>query len=112
MGPLPRADREAMVHTWRLIGWHLGLKDRFNVCNSVEDLEDCFQDYMQWTPQRLRTCRECTHLLQQAAADGFGAHLGLGRRYWEGFLASLHDVRGEQVPYTRVRPLPGMVSLA
>jgi len=108
MGPLPRKDREAMVHVWRLIGWHLGIEDRFNVCNSVDDLEACFQDYMEWTPQRLRSCRESTHILQLAAVQGFGRHLFFGQRYWEGFLAALHNMRGLTIPYTRVKPLPGI----
>jgi len=112
MGPLPPSDREAMVHVWRLIGWHLGIQDRFNVCNSVEGMAACFEDYMEWTPQRLRTCRESTHLLQLAAVQGFGTHLALGKRYWEGFLSSLQDVRGVQVLYVRVRPLPGMAAVA
>jgi len=110
MGPLPRGDREAMVHMWRLVGWHLGIQDRFNVCNSLDDLEACFEDYMRWTPQRLRTCRECTHTLQLAAVQGFGQHLFAGQRYWEGFLAALQDFRGMEIPYVRVRPLPGMVA--
>uniref|UniRef100_A0A7S1RH83 ER-bound oxygenase mpaB/mpaB'/Rubber oxygenase catalytic domain-containing protein n=1 Tax=Alexandrium catenella TaxID=2925 RepID=A0A7S1RH83_ALECA len=102
-------EREAMVHVWRLIGWHLGIQDRFNVCTSVDDLEACFEDYMRWTPQRLRSCRESTHVLQRVAVEGFGTHLFLGQQYWKGFLAALQNVRGLDINYVRVKPLPGMM---
>jgi len=104
-----------MVETWRLIGWHLGIEDQYNVCESLEHLEACFHDYMQWTPVRLRTCRECTHVLQAAAARGFGVHLPLGEHYWKGFLCMLpkesysHGFGSQEM---RVLPLPGMVELA
>lgn len=113
MRRLPDADREAMVHVWRLIGWHLGIKDQFNVCSSVKDLDAYLEDFMLWTPQRLRTCREATHTLQLAAIAGFGKHTGLGVRYWEGFLAMLQTVNGSSnIHYMRVQPLPSMTDFA
>lgn len=108
MSPFPIADKEAMVHAWRLIGWHLGIEDKFNVCRSADHLAQCLNDYMEWTPQRLRTCRESTHVLQLAAVNGFGKYLGLGRHYWKGFVGALQNMRGIDVKYSRIEPLPGM----
>jgi hypothetical protein len=61
---LTEEERGAMVATWRLIGHHLGIRDEYNVCASLARLDACFADYMEHTPQRLRTCREATHALQ------------------------------------------------
>lgn len=108
MQPFTAAELEAMVHTWRIIGWHLGIEDQFNVCRSPEHLAQCLEDYMVWTPQRLRTCRESTHILQLAAVSGFGKHLGLGIHYFKGFIAALQNMRGIQVRYSNIEALPGM----
>jgi hypothetical protein len=72
MGRFAPADREAMVHVWRLIGWHLGILDEFNVADSVERVDACWADYMEWTPLRLTTCRPPTHALQRSVMQGFG----------------------------------------
>lgn len=110
MAPFSDADKEAMVHTWRIVGWHLGIEDQFNVCQSSQHLAECLDDYMTWTPQRLRTCRESTHVLQLAAVRGFGKHLGLGEHYWRGFLSTLQNLRGQDIKYSRIEALPGMAS--
>lgn len=109
--PLAPEDREAMVHTWRVIGWHLGIKDEFNVCSSASDLAAYFDDYMLWTPQRLNSCRECTHALQQSAVAGFGKHTGIGERYWEGFLGMAQIMGGQNIEYVRCKPLFGMTTI-
>ena len=118
MGPLPPADKAAMVHMWRLVGYHLGVHDAFNVCESVERVEACFDDLMAWNPDRLRTCRESTHTLQAAASRGFGKHLGVGEAYWVAFLVALErgrlglgDGAGGQPGYVRARPLAGLVEI-
>ena len=73
--PLLHAHR---YHCWRLIGYHLGILDEFNVCASMPELERCLGDYMEWTPARLRTCRASTHELQHAVCDAFGVNTGMG----------------------------------
>merc|ERR1712007_242295 len=109
MEPVAMADREAMVHVWRLIGWHLGIKDEFNVCRSVEYMSACMEDYMIWMPQRLRTCRPVAHVLQKSVIQGFGRHSGLGERYYEGFFSVFQTVRGmEAATNSFFQPLPGM----
>lgn len=112
MGKLPEADVEAMVHVWRLIGWHLGILDEFNVCSSVPLLRDCMSDYMVWIPQRFLTCREATHHLQDAVVRGFGQHAILGERYFEGLLVALQDSRHPGISYVRSTPLDGMPAVA
>jgi hypothetical protein len=111
MGALPLRDRTAMVATWRLIGWHLGILDEFNVCSSVERLQRAFDDFMIFTPQRLLTCRESTHALQASAVAGFGKHMGTGEAYWAGFLGALQAGRYKECAYIRAQPRPCMVRL-
>eukprot|EP00932_Pfiesteria_piscicida_P023113 SRR837773.9849.p2 GENE.SRR837773.9849~~SRR837773.9849.p2 ORF type:complete len:203 (-),score=52.17 SRR837773.9849:59-646(-) len=101
-----------MVHVWRLIGWHLGIRDEFNVCASVSLMQDCLDDYMVWVPQRFLTCREATHHLQDAVVRGFGRHAILGERYFEGLLVALQDSRHPGICYVRTTPLPGLPSVA
>merc|ERR1711920_833321 len=72
----------------------------------------CMEDYMTWTPQRLRTCRTATQVLQKSALQGFGAHIGLGERYWEGFLRACQVASGMETSECHFRPLPGMAELA
>ena len=65
----------------RLIGYHLGIRDEFGACNSLEDAEAMFDEYMIWTPQRLRSCRESTHILQAwARAASLPEGSAAGRR--------------------------------
>ena len=37
VGAFSPADKEALVHMWRLVGYHLGIRDEYNICNSVSD---------------------------------------------------------------------------
>ena len=112
MGRFPHEERDAMIHTWRLIGWHLGILDEFNVCSSVERVDACWADYMEWTPLRLTTCRMTTHLLQKSVMQAFGTYLGMGERYWSGFIKNLETVCVDNVEYVQVKPIPGMAALA
>lgn len=112
MGRFDVPQRRAMVHTWRLIGWHLGILDEFNVCESVARVDACWADYMEWTPQRLTTCRPATHTLQHAVMRAFGRHLGMGEAYWSGFIKNLENVCVDGIRYVQVEPMPGMAALA
>lgn len=84
-------EKRDMVACWRLIGYHLGIHDEFNLCRSLEHLDDCFADYMVHTKRRILTARDCTHRLQQTAVDGFGLGSGLGSEVWWGFLSAFRS---------------------
>lgn len=86
---LSRDQLIPMIHMWRLIGWHLGILDEFNCCNSLSHLEDLYDDYMYWTPLRYATSRESTYTLRRYVCDAFGSGTGLGVHYWEGYLSLL-----------------------
>ncbi len=108
-GKLTKEDKEAMTHVWRLIGYHLGIMDEFNVCTSFERNCELLDDWMKWTPHRLVTCRECTFELQRTAVEGFGQFTGIGEEFWIALLYKASDSRDWDIDFLRVRkPLPGM----
>ncbi len=43
--PLSTQDKKDMLHCWRLIGFLLGIQDKFNVCNSLEQSEDYVREF-------------------------------------------------------------------
>ena len=47
-----KADKEAMIHVWRLIGYHLGIMDEYNICTSFDRNKELLDDWMYWTPHR------------------------------------------------------------
>jgi len=75
-------------------------------------MREMLDEYMSWTPLRLKTARECTHELQSAVVKGFGAHTPMGIRFFEGLLWSMQTARGWNVEYVRVKPLAGMDEIA
>lgn len=97
-----------MIHCWRLIGWHLGILDEFNICTSEEKLQSYFDDYMRWTPHRLKTCRSSTHKLQFATCHSFGRYTGVGEQLFFGLVTSLEHSRGISVPYSKIKSYPYM----
>ncbi|KNC87726.1 hypothetical protein SARC_00160 [Sphaeroforma arctica JP610] len=72
------AELEPMVHMWRLIGYHLGIQDRFNVCASVERMNSCLQEFNTFCEQRAATARPYTNKLRSMALEGFGTFTGIG----------------------------------
>lgn len=103
-----RQERIDLCHCWRLIGYHLGLMDEFNVCNSLEDMEDMVLEFMQFTPVRWRTCRPSTFELQRTAIDGFGSFTGLGAEFYMGMMKFSCNSRSWGVDYLERDCLPGM----
>ncbi|KAH9258694.1 hypothetical protein BASA81_003196 [Batrachochytrium salamandrivorans] len=81
-----RQQRQDLCHCWRLIGYHLGLQDEYNCCNSLEDMEDMVMEFMSFTPVRWCTARPSTFELQRTAIEGFGKYNRVGARvlYWSG----------------------------
>ena len=110
-GSLPEDQRRDMYHCWRLIGWHLGLLDEYNLCKSMEELEACFQDYVPWTPRRLATCRESTHELQRSVCRAFGFNTGFGSQWYKGLVHRFTDSRNFDVGYTRLSCSTGLRGL-
>ena len=104
---IPYGDIEDMVHAWRLIGYHLGILDAYNVCNSANEMSCILDEYLSFTPQRLSTVRESTHELQKTVVAGFGRYTPLGVNFWQGLLWSMQHARGWNVEYVRFKPLLG-----
>ena len=109
-GPFARQELEDVTHAWRLVGYHLGVLDEFNVCNSLEESQQIFRDWMHWTPLRMATCRDATYRLQETAIDGFGKYTGSGREMWIGLLHYSTKARGFEVDYLKSTPIPGLNS--
>jgi len=106
--PLSTAEKKAMLHCWRLIGYHLGILDEYNTCTSLPVAEALCEEYLLWTPARLTTCRESTHELQRLCCEGLGKFTPLGVNYYKGFLCSLQKARFWNLPYVRIEPLQGV----
>ncbi len=88
-GPIFREDIQDMVYTWRLIGWHLGILDEYNVCKSLSFLDAAMEDYMAWMGRRLQTIRPETHELRRTAIEGFAVQSGMGKQLWYGALNTI-----------------------
>ena len=82
-------ERAAMVATWRLIGWHLGIEDRFNACRSCAVLDATCADFMASVPARFESVGAETLELQVAVARAFGAKLPVGVQWFLGWTDAL-----------------------
>lgn len=103
-----RQERTDLCHCWRLIGFHLGLQDEYNCCNSLEDMEDMVMEFMRFTPVRWCTARPSTFELQRTAIEGFGKYTGLGQEFFTGLVQFSSKSRGWGVDYLERPNLPGM----
>ena len=110
VGTFSKEDKADMLYCWRYIGYHLGILDEYNSCNSLEDAEALFEEYMKWTPARFDSCRPSTIELQRKCCDGFGKYTGIGIQYFEAFLCSTQtsEARGWNTEYVSVRPFWGV----
>eukprot|EP01062_Namystynia_karyoxenos_P026251 TRINITY_DN20451_c0_g1_i2.p1 TRINITY_DN20451_c0_g1~~TRINITY_DN20451_c0_g1_i2.p1 ORF type:complete len:452 (+),score=161.41 TRINITY_DN20451_c0_g1_i2:76-1356(+) len=100
-----REDMAAMLSVMRVVGYHLGIEDQYNTCNSLDEAEAMFIEYMSWTPQRFRTCRESTHMLQYNVAAGFGRATPLGEAFWMAYTKNTSFAQGAYaVDYVRMEP--------
>jgi len=105
---LSTADKEAMIHCWRFIGHHLGIKEQFNTCRSLKEATAMMEEYMVWTPRRLETCRDTTYDLQRLCCEGFGVFTGAGKNAFQGFLTALQKSSWADVNYVKEKPLEGV----
>ena len=103
-----RRDREALCHTWRLLGFWLGIHDEFNPCRSLDEMEEMVDEYMTWVPLRLQTCRPETFALQSTAVEGFGMYTGLGVESYVGMLHATCNARGLEIDYLARKSVFGM----
>src|SRR3989338_11473834 len=66
-------ERDDFIHLWRCIGWHLGIKDEYNPCNSTGG---CFamldEFYASIVPHLTSHPRPSSLQLLNSAIDGFG----------------------------------------
>eukprot|EP00511_Aplanochytrium_stocchinoi_P006462 CAMPEP_0204827328 /NCGR_PEP_ID=MMETSP1346-20131115/4808_1 /ASSEMBLY_ACC=CAM_ASM_000771 /TAXON_ID=215587 /ORGANISM="Aplanochytrium stocchinoi, Strain GSBS06" /LENGTH=379 /DNA_ID=CAMNT_0051955695 /DNA_START=162 /DNA_END=1299 /DNA_ORIENTATION=+ len=111
-------EKTDMTACWRIIGYYLGILDEYNPCKSWQELEACFEDYMQRTPDRLLSPRPCTFELQRTAIQGFGMGTGLGKEFWYGVHAiQLEGLERRGIVFDKVNilhrePKPGMLAIA
>lgn len=116
-GTPTRADRAALCHFWRVVGFHLGLHDEFNPCASLELQDAMAREFIAWVPTRLATARPCTFELQRAAVEGFGEFTGIGVDGFAGLLEATTRAKGVPPGYLKtpasvgVRPLGGVAFL-
>ena len=90
---LTRDEMKDWCHAWRLIGYHLGIKDEFNICNSLDDMEALVDEWMLYAPYRFKTCRASAFALQRTALDGFGKYTGIGIEFFSAVLHSSFQTR-------------------
>jgi len=76
------AEAAEMCYFWRFIGYHLGIHDAYNPCESLESLEAATVDFMAWTRPRLLRLRPSTHDLRRTAIEGFAMLTGSGVNFW------------------------------
>jgi hypothetical protein len=107
---LSKQEMEDWCHVWRIIGYHLGIQDEFNCCNSVEDLEAMTEEYMDYVPLRFKTCRPATFALQRTALEGFGKYSGVGVEFFSGMLHASCESRdwGTDLDYLERPCHPGL----
>ena len=83
------SERRDMVAVWRLIGWHLGIEDRFNACRDCATLDATCEDFMRWVPQRFASVRPETLTMLLAVCRAFGSNSPLGVDWYVGWVTAL-----------------------
>ena len=104
---LSDSEIEAMTHTWRLIGWHLGILDDYNICSSVKYMNECLDDFNEWKLPLLTTCRESTYKLQKAFIIGFGKYVFFGVEFYNAYIVTTEEMI-YQLKLTKFKQLPYM----
>ncbi|CAD7965111.1 unnamed protein product [Amoebophrya sp. A120] len=79
-------ELDAMVHCMRFIGYHLGIEDEFNCCESLSTLENATTEFVAWAPHLFRTQRACSFELRRTAMEGFSFKVGLGNAFFHAAL--------------------------
>jgi len=110
---LSREELKDWVHAWRIIGYHLGIMDEFNMCNSLENMEAIVEEWMTYVPLRFKTCRPATFELQRTALEGFGKYTGIGIEFFSAMLHASCESRdwGTDLDYIERPCLPGLKTL-
>jgi len=75
---LSEEDQEAWIHTWRFIGYLLGIEDDFNACTSQRKGEILMQEFYSWVPVLTAHHRRSSLELYHATVRGIGTYTGLG----------------------------------
>jgi len=92
--PLAADDRDALCHTWRLIGRWLGIADEFNPCASLEEMDAMVAEMLALAPARARGCGASALALQDAALTGLGQYTALGVEFQLAMLRATCAARG------------------
>jgi hypothetical protein len=78
--PIINEEYDDFVHLWRYIGYHLGIDDRYNPCNSAARSLQLRDEFFATVPHYTRACRPSTIIMVRSCLYGFGTHLGMGHR--------------------------------
>eukprot|EP00392_Amoebophrya_sp_AT5.2_P011942 g12032.t1 len=97
-------DLDAMVHTMRLIGYYLGIRDDCNICSSLETLETATAEFVAWAPHLWLTQRACSFELRRTAMEGFAGRAGLGNAFYHATL--WHSLSSELFGPSTAKPKP------
>jgi len=106
--PLTYRQKRDLCHTWRVVGYFLGIQDRYNVCASLHTMNDLVEDWLLWVPRRLQTCRPVTFDLQRAAIAGFGQYTGAGSEFFWGLLHASCSNSDFELDYLQQPALTGL----
>ncbi|CAD7944604.1 unnamed protein product [Amoebophrya sp. A25] len=100
---IPLSEKREMIYTWRVIAFFLGIRDEYNVCESVEKMEEFFQEhFMPFTLRRFATCRiSTTEKLRRTAIEGLGWQTGAGATFFKALfeIGMLHSRHYDFSPY-------------
>jgi hypothetical protein len=106
--PLTQQEKKDVCHAWRVVGYFLGIHDEFNMCADVDTMSAMTEEWLEWVPLRMKTCREQTFILQKAALDGFGLYTGVGSELFVGILHASCSNSAFEVEYLQQPSLTGM----
>eukprot|EP00927_Polykrikos_kofoidii_P084887 TRINITY_DN9077_c1_g2_i1.p1 TRINITY_DN9077_c1_g2~~TRINITY_DN9077_c1_g2_i1.p1 ORF type:complete len:690 (+),score=86.90 TRINITY_DN9077_c1_g2_i1:57-2126(+) len=109
-GCIGEDEKRDMVYAWRVIAFYLGIRDRYNICESVETMDEFFeQHFMRFTLRRFETCRiETAAKLRQTAIEGLGWQTGLGTTLFKAFfeVGMFYSCHFDFSPYVEKNLLP------
>ena len=106
--PLSYREKRDLCHAWRVVGYFLGIQDQFNICSSIDSMNALTEEWLQWVPLRLQTCRPETFELQKAAIEGFGRYTGVGSEFYVGLLHASCSNTEFEIDYLQQTSLTGM----
>lgn len=82
-GKFPDDEMDDVVHLMRLIGYHLGIKDEYNICSEgLAKARQYTDEFILWMPRAAETSRRESKDLRDAAIGGFAITGGTSVRVW------------------------------